>query len=135
MSVRLAILVGVGVLAAFPPSEIVQATPYYVTGLGTLGGPTYAFGVNNSGQVVGVSFTTSDTTGDSQAFLWDRVNGMTSLFGPGYAARPTPLTAAAKLPEACGPISVKEDNNTPMCTTRPRRRSRPSTGAEQTARQ
>ena len=62
---------------------MVQATPYYVTDLGSLGGPSIAFGINNGGQVVGTSFTTSDTTGDTQAFLWDHVNGMTSLLRSG----------------------------------------------------
>jgi probable HAF family extracellular repeat protein len=45
--------------------------------LGTLsGGSTDAFAINNVGQVVGNSNT---STGENRAFLWDRVNGMQYL--------------------------------------------------------
>ncbi len=55
----------------------VQAVEYEVVILGTLGGDrSYAYAINDSGQVVGES-----STSDSQfrAFLWDKDNGMRNL--------------------------------------------------------
>ena len=43
--------------------------------LGTLGGDSTAFAVNNSGQVVGVS----DISGNRHAFSWTRQGGMVDL--------------------------------------------------------
>jgi probable HAF family extracellular repeat protein len=59
--------------------------------LGTLGGATsQAYGINDSGEVVGVSLT---ATGDGHAFLWTQAGGMQDLgtldaggFTPGSAA-------------------------------------------------
>jgi len=51
---------------------------YSVTNLGTLGGSaSSAFDINDKGQVVGSSWTTS--TGEIRAFLWDSTNGMQNL--------------------------------------------------------
>lgn len=53
------------------------ATLYNLTDLGTLGGNTsYAYGINNRGQVVGSSLTAS---GNMQAFIWE--NGVMTGLG------------------------------------------------------
>jgi probable HAF family extracellular repeat protein len=44
---------------------------YYITDLGSLGGPSSSMGINNSGQIVGYSYITSDTSGEYRAFLYD----------------------------------------------------------------
>ncbi|MFQ5463688.1 MAG: DUF3466 family protein [Phycisphaerae bacterium] len=52
---------------------------YTITDLGTLGGSTtFAFGINDSGQVVGLSALDAQPGGDSHAFLWDN-GSMTDL--------------------------------------------------------
>jgi len=54
-----------------------EILPYEITDLGTLDGSySEAWGINDAGQVVGLSRTAS---GDYHAFLWDSTNGMTDL--------------------------------------------------------
>jgi probable HAF family extracellular repeat protein len=54
------------------------AQQYQITDLGTLGGFfSYAYGINNSGQVVG--FSDSYSGSPNQAFIWDSVSGMSYL--------------------------------------------------------
>lgn len=50
-------------------------TPYFVTDLGSLGGDSTAYAINNHGQVVGTS--------GGKAFIWDSLNGMRELQGLG----------------------------------------------------
>ena len=53
------------------------AVEYEIVDLGTLGGNrSYAYGINDSGQVVGRSYTAS---GDQHAFLWTPGGGMQDL--------------------------------------------------------
>ncbi len=81
MSFRLALLLGVGLLAAFPVGAMAQTTPYYVTDIGSLGsGSSYGLGINNNGQVVGVSYMTTDPNSEYRAFLYDH-GTTTDLFG------------------------------------------------------
>jgi probable HAF family extracellular repeat protein len=67
----------------------VQAVEYEVIILGTLGGErSYAYAINDSGQVVGQSFTADS---QARAFLWDKDNGMQDLGVleiPGNPGRP-----------------------------------------------
>ena len=65
-------------LAVRQASGTVTAPKYFITDLGTLGGTqSFAYGINDSGQVVGYSWLTGDAGGDS--FLYS--NGkMISLF-------------------------------------------------------
>lgn len=54
-------------------------TLWTITGLGTLGGAkSYAFGMNDSGQVVGYSYVFVSTNW-RWAYVWDAVTGMTAL--------------------------------------------------------
>ncbi len=55
---------------------IQTAHAYSIIDLGSLGGPSYAFGINDLGQVVGLSRLDS---GPEHAFVWDQVNGMQGL--------------------------------------------------------
>ena len=53
-------------------------SPGAIKDLGTLGGTySFAYGINNSGQVAGFSTTIAD--GTYHAFIWDAVNGMQDL--------------------------------------------------------
>ncbi len=55
----------------------VKAVEYEVVILGTLGGEySYAYAINDSGQVVGQSYTSDNQI---RAFLWDKDNGMQNL--------------------------------------------------------
>ncbi|KKL11492.1 hypothetical protein LCGC14_2545290, partial [marine sediment metagenome] len=50
---------------------------YTITDLGTFGGPSsYAWGINNSGQVAGYAYNTSV---QNRAYLWDSGSGMNNL--------------------------------------------------------
>jgi probable HAF family extracellular repeat protein len=66
---------------AFPLNA--EAAPTYrVTDLGTLESRhtySYAFGINNLGQIVGYSATGYPLRIEQRAFVWDRSTGMTSL--------------------------------------------------------
>jgi len=67
-------------IVALAPLSIAQS--YSVTDLGTLGGPqTQAFGMNDNGDVVGVSST---STGARHAFLWTKAAGMQDLGTNGF---------------------------------------------------
>src|SRR6516162_8448759 len=48
------------------------------TDLGTLGGDSYAFGINDSGKVVG-RYGDPFNSGNTNAFMWDSTNGMREL--------------------------------------------------------
>src|SRR5881397_951629 len=65
---------------------------YTITDLGTLGGTySYAFGINNAGQVAGGSATPTQTGGLSQtAFLWSggQMINLGTLGGPNSGANP-----------------------------------------------
>jgi probable HAF family extracellular repeat protein len=67
---RILLLTTVSVFVFCGVSTGVQAA-YYVTDLGSLGGPSHAMAINNSGQVVGFSYVTADTNGEYRAFLYD----------------------------------------------------------------
>jgi probable HAF family extracellular repeat protein len=63
-----ALVIAVG-LSIFTPSRATTLFYYSVTDLGTLGGTeSFAYGINDGGQVVGAARTSS---GSSQAFLWN----------------------------------------------------------------
>jgi probable HAF family extracellular repeat protein len=75
----LALYFGVGIRTAETQTTAASTTTYYkVQDLGDLGGTyaTYANGINNSGQVVGSSYTSD---GEQHAFLYDSSNGMQDL--------------------------------------------------------
>ena len=78
----------VGMLISFGICFSVSAfasSKYEITDLGTLGGSnSYAYGINDSGQVVGWSHT---TTGYNRAFLWENNNmiDLGSLTSHSYA--------------------------------------------------
>jgi probable HAF family extracellular repeat protein len=55
-----------------------QAGSTTPTDLGTLGGDSYAQGINDAGQVVG-RYGDPFNSGNSNAFIWDAVNGMHEL--------------------------------------------------------
>ena len=59
------------------------AVEYTITDLGTLGPPpnrpSYAFGINDAGQVVGAAYRDDHTL---SLFLWDPQNGMRDLEMP-----------------------------------------------------
>jgi len=65
-------LFGVGPRTAEPQTTTASTTTYYkVQDLGTLGGVSYATGINDSGQVVGWSSTSIAGSTVSRAFLYD----------------------------------------------------------------
>ncbi|MFC1857397.1 DUF1566 domain-containing protein, partial [Thermodesulfobacteriota bacterium] len=66
----------------------VYSVTYQLVDLGTLGGSdSYAFGINNNGQVVGIS----DTGTGRNAFLWDILNGMQLINDIGQINTDVPL--------------------------------------------
>src|SRR5262245_34043691 len=74
--------VGTAVIIALvfcPGSMLADTIRYSILDLGTLGGDdgATARGINNSGQVVGGSYSTS--TGQGHAFLWQSGTGMQDL--------------------------------------------------------
>lgn len=62
---------------AFCGTVAMAAPSYQIIGLGNLGGPATAFGINNNGTVVG---TSADAFGNMQGFVW---NGGSLLALPG----------------------------------------------------
>jgi probable HAF family extracellular repeat protein len=90
MIIRLAIVAGILALMFCGAVTVAgAASSYAVTDLGNLGGFSEAYGINNNGQIVGVS--TIDSTGtDYRAFLYDASSTgsktMTDLFGTGYSS-------------------------------------------------
>ena len=71
-----------GATVASQPSLYVSATD-----LGTLGGPTYADAVNNSGEVVGYGYVAPQQNGvpdqPEHAFVWTAASGMRDIGGLG----------------------------------------------------
>jgi probable HAF family extracellular repeat protein len=53
--------------------------------LGSLGGDSYATGINDSGQVVGYSYLSDQFT--SHSFIWTEATGMVDIGGPGGLSR------------------------------------------------
>ena len=67
------IIMMASVLMLVGSGQVMAETQYTITDLGTLGGSlSYAYGINDSGQVVGVSWITGNST--SHAFLYDGGN-------------------------------------------------------------
>lgn len=52
-----------------------HSATYSITNLGTLGESSYAYGLNNNGEVVGTSYS----LGNATAFIWNEANGIVSL--------------------------------------------------------
>ena len=96
MKMILACIVAGNLVAA-----LAQPQPRYtVIDLGTLGGTySFAFGINNAGDVAGAAATPSQTDGfASTAFLWTRQNGIVdlgTLGTPAFPACPTCNSGAA----------------------------------------
>jgi len=67
------LILGLVLLCVVPSSG---ATTYTITDLGTLGGDTSAYGINELGQVVGSSWTSD---GNEHAFLWTPEEGMVDI--------------------------------------------------------
>lgn len=67
-----------------------QLSLYNVTDLGTLGGAySFAFGINNAGEVAGAAATPVQTDGfAATAFLWNNQKGITNLGTLGPPAFP-----------------------------------------------
>ena len=61
------------------------SSQYSLTDLGSLGGPSYAYGINNSGKIVGMSYLTTSTSGDYRAFLYSggSMTDLSSIVDPG----------------------------------------------------
>ncbi|MCC7408211.1 MAG: PEP-CTERM sorting domain-containing protein, partial [Phycisphaeraceae bacterium] len=72
-------LVGLWLTVWIASAAMGASTLYSVTDLGSLGGDSVAYAINNQGQVVG----TCEGVGDGKAFIWDAVHGIRELQGLG----------------------------------------------------
>jgi probable HAF family extracellular repeat protein len=78
-------------------------TPYTITDLGSFGGNSYAYAINESGQVTGWSQTAG---GDPHAFLWD--NGVMRNLGVHYGYD---INASAQVVGGHGQLAFLWENN------------------------
>ena len=72
-------ILGLLIFATVTPTQTASAQLYDLTDLGTLGGNSYATGINASGQVVGYFYTGGGSNGNYHAFL--RSNGVMEDLG------------------------------------------------------